>query len=178
MNIRLMPITINARHTLKTEGLQGSVYGDIELLQMKSKQWWGLGRGFNYDFGRTSRQINVQRQKVCSLQLEPRYEMRRNLRQMGEWIREPGKTLGKPKSPAHWYTKRVPIAWRLTSRPHKVIIVYLKSHDWVLPLFRSGLCIISSKKFSPWCERKWLLTGRWAWLDAYVWALAWLQISG
>lgn len=38
MNIRLMPITINARHTLKAEGLQGSVYGDIELLQMKSKQ--------------------------------------------------------------------------------------------------------------------------------------------
>lgn len=37
-----MPITINAKHTLKAEGLQGSVYGDIELLQMKSKQWWRL----------------------------------------------------------------------------------------------------------------------------------------
>lgn len=168
MNIRLMPITINARHTLKAEGLQGSIYGDIELLQMKSKQWWRLGRGFNYDCGRTSRQINVQCQKVSALQLEAWYEMRRNLRQMGEWIRKPGKTLGKPETPPRWYTKRVPVARRLTSVPHKVKIVYLKRHDWVSPLFRSDLCIVSSNKYSPWYERKWLLTDRGPWFDSYV----------
>lgn len=81
-----------------------------------------------------------------------------------------------PFSP-HCYTMRVPIAWRLTSVPHKAIIVYLKGHDWVSTLFRSGLCIVSSKKYSPWYERKWLLTDRWTWFDSYVWALAWLQIS-
>lgn len=88
-----------------------------------------------------------------------------------------GKARVPPHPHPHCYTKRVPIAWRLTSVPHKVIIVYLKSHDWVSPLFRSGLCIVSSNKYSPWYERKCLLTDRGAWFDSCVWALAWLQIS-